>query len=106
MAAMFVYVTAADVAEARRLGRTVVEERLAACANILPGATSIYRWDGAVTEAEEAVLIVKSTEALAPALTERLRALHSYDVPCIIVVPIAGGSPDFLAWIEAETSPA
>jgi periplasmic divalent cation tolerance protein len=106
MAAMFLYITAADVAEARRLGRTVVEERLAACANILPGATSIYRWDGAVTEAEEAVLIVKSTEALAPALTERLRALHSYDVPCIIVVPIAGGSPDFLAWIEAETSPA
>ena len=81
MDVMFVYVTAGDAAEARRIGRAVVEERLAACANIIDKMTSIYWWDGKVQEAGEAVLILKTTEGRLAMLVERVQALHSYDCP-------------------------
>ncbi len=103
MAAVLVYMTAGDRAEAVRIGRVLVEERLAACANVLNGMTSIYRWQGEVCEDGEAVLIAKTTEAQADALTERVKALHSYDCPCVVTLPVAGGNPAFLEWIAEQT---
>lgn len=102
---VFVYVTARDRAEALSIGRVLVEERLVACVNILDGMRSLYWWDGAVQEADEAVLIAKTKSGLAPAVTARVKALHSYDVPCVVVLPVADGNPDFLDWIAAETRP-
>lgn len=104
MTAVFVYVTAGSEAEAAAIGRAVVEERLAACANILPVIRSLYWWDGAVQDSAEAALILKSTDAQAEALTARIRALHAYDCPCVVVLPITGGNPDFLAWLAEETA--
>ena len=103
MSACFCYITAGSREEALAIGRALVEERLAACANILDGMTSIYHWRGAIEEAKEAVLIVKTRAALVEPLTERVRALHSYDCPCVVALPITDGNPAYLAWIEAET---
>jgi len=103
MKCCFVYITASDADEARRLARALVESRLAACANVFDGMTSVYRWEGAVQESNEAVLIAKTREELVPALTEKIQDLHSYDCPCVVALPLTGGSDEFLAWIAAET---
>ncbi len=103
MPVMFVYVTTADIEEAKTLGRKLVEEQLAACANILPGATSIFRWQGKVEEAEEAVLILKTTEQKLERLIERAKSLHSYDCPCNEALPVVEGNRDFLEWVVRET---
>lgn len=105
MAAAFVYITAASPEEAERIGRTLVTERLAACANILPGMRSVYRWKGAVETASETVLIVKTRMEKAEALLAKVKQLHSYEVPCAVVLPIVAGLPDFLRWIDDETAP-
>ena len=103
MAVTIVYVTASDTSEARRIGRTLVEERLAACANIMAPMTSIYWWEGKVQEASEAVLILKTTEASLEALVSRVKALHSYDCPCIEAWPVTAGYGPFLDWVAQET---
>jgi periplasmic divalent cation tolerance protein len=103
MAAMFVYVTTGDQAEALAIGRAVVERRLAACANVVDGMKSIYWWDGAVQQATEAVLILKTEKDRVEALVAEVKARHSYDCPCIEAIEVAGGNPDFLAWINRET---
>ena len=105
MSASVVYVTAASRDEALAIGRTVIGERLAACANVLPGMRSIYWWEGQVAEDDEALLVLKTREALLAALIARIRALHSYTTPCITAWPITAGNPDYLAWI-AETTAA
>ena len=99
-----VYVTAPDRAQAEAIGRALVGERLAACANVLDGLTSIYRWEGAIQRDSEALLILKTRAALLPRVEARVRDLHPYDLPCIVAWPIAGGSSAYLAWIEAETA--
>lgn len=106
MSAFLVYITASDAAEATRIGRALVAARLAACANVQEKITSIYRWQGQVTEDTEAVLIAKTREALVDALIEKVVALHSYDCPCVVALPIAAGHGDFLEWIDAETREA
>jgi periplasmic divalent cation tolerance protein len=98
-----VWVTAADAGSAEALGRAVVEERLAACANVLPGLVSIYRWEGVVQRDAEAGLLLKTREDLAERLAARLAELHDYDVPCIVAWPIAHGSAAYLAWVRAQT---
>lgn len=103
MAAFFVYITASDGAEAVRIGRALVEERLAACANVLNNMTSIYRWRGEICEDSEAVLIAKTTDDKVAALTERVKGLHSYDCPCVVALPVTGGNGAFLDWIEEQT---
>jgi periplasmic divalent cation tolerance protein len=103
MSVMFVYATAGDADEARRIGRAVVEERLAACANVIDGMKSIYWWQGAVQEGNETVLILKTTEARVEALISRIKSLHSYDCPAIVALPIVAGLQGFLDWIGAET---
>ena len=103
MSAHFVYVTAASPEEARRIAAAVVTEQLAACANMVTGMRSIYRWQGEIAEDEETVLILKTRAALLDQVIERVRALHSYDCPCIVAWPITAGNPPFLHWIAAET---
>ena len=103
MSFQFLYVTTDSPEEARKIGRALIEERFAACVNILNEMSSLYWWEGKVTEGEEAVLIVKTREDLVPAVTDRIKALHSYTVPCVVALPITQGNPDFLAWIERET---
>ena len=98
---LWVYITAADDAEARRIGRALVEEGLAACVNLLPGHTAIYRWEGRVEEAEEAAFVAKTTAARFEALRARIRALHSYTLPCIVALPVAVGDEGFLDWVRA-----
>ena len=100
---VLLYVTAGSHDEALRIGRALVGERLAACANILPGMTSVYRWQGRVQEDDETVLIVKTRDTLVEQTTARIKALHSYEVPCVVAVALAGGNQDFLNWIMKET---
>lgn len=89
--------------EARRIARTVVEERLAACANLLGPCHSIYRWQGKVEEAQEVAAIFKTVAEKAPALVARIAELHSYEVPAAVVWPILHALPAYAAWVEAET---
>jgi periplasmic divalent cation tolerance protein len=103
MKACFVYVTAADAAEAKSLGKRLVEARLAACANVIDSMTSIYRWEGQLNEDSEAVLILKTQADLVDRLTAMLLELHSYDRPCVVALPVIGGSSQFIDWIGAET---
>jgi periplasmic divalent cation tolerance protein len=100
MSVVSVYATFADAEEAERIGRTVVEERLAACINILGPIRSIYRWQGAVESAAEIAAIFKTNEAMAEALIARIAALHSYDVPCIVAWPIDRIAHSYGEWIE------
>ena len=103
MTATMIYITASSPTEALTIGRTVVGERLAACANVLPGVTSVYWWQGEVQEEAEASLILKTRSDLVERLTARVKDLHSYGCPCIVALPIAAGNPDFLRWIAEET---
>jgi len=97
-----VYAVFADADEAHRIARTVVEEKLAACANILGACHSIYRWQGAVEEADEVAAIFKARVENAEALTARIAGLHSYDVPAIVVWPIERAWPAYADWVESE----
>lgn len=103
---LWVYVTAADEAEARRIGRALVEENLAACVNVLPGHTAIYRWQGAIEEGPEAAFVAKTTAARFEALRARIRALHSYSLPAIVALPAAAGDVEFLDWVRAQAASA
>ena len=105
MTAYFCYVTAPSREEALAIGRTVVTERLAACANVLDGMASVYWWRGTLEQAREAVLILKTRAELLERLCARIKALHSYECPCVVALPIAAGNPDYLDWIAAETAP-
>jgi len=97
-----VYAVFADAGEAQRIARTVVGERLAACANILGACRSVYRWQGAVEEADEVAAIFKARADQAEALVARIAGLHSYDVPAIAVWPVEQAWPAYAAWVEAE----
>lgn len=104
MSARFVYITAPTAVEAQRIASALIGERLAACANVMDGVRSLYWWEGAVQDEREAVLILKTREDLVEAVIERVRALHSYDCPCIVALPIEAGNPAFLDWIASETA--
>lgn len=86
--------------EAARLARTLVEETLVACATLLPGAESVYRWEGKIETAAETLLLLKTEKKKLPALEARLHALHSYQTPEFLVLPIEAGSQAYLAWLE------
>jgi periplasmic divalent cation tolerance protein len=101
----FVYMTAGSLAEARTIGRDLVESGLAACVNILPGMQSIYRWEGKIEQATEVVVIAKTTAARVPAMTARVKSLHSYECPCVVSLKVEGGYQPFLDWIDANVSP-
>jgi periplasmic divalent cation tolerance protein len=99
-----IYVLFADAAEAERIGRLVVEQRLAACINILAPCRSIYRWQGKIEEAIEVPAIFKTESTKADALIERIAALHSYDVPCITATPIDRLLRSYADWVDEAVS--
>lgn len=101
-----VYLTLADRPSALAMGRTLVEERIVACANVIDGMTSIYQWQGAIEEANETVLLLKTTSDLVDQVTRRIVEMHSYECPCVVALPIENGNPAYLQWISEETSPA
>ena len=103
--AVVVLSTAPDAATAEAIGRALVEERLAACVSRLPGVQSLFHWEGGVENADEVLLLVKSLASRTPGLTRRLRELHPYEVPEILVLPVAAGLPEYLDWIRTSVSP-
>jgi periplasmic divalent cation tolerance protein len=101
--AIVVLVTTPTPERAAEIARALVEERLAACGNVLPAIRSIYRWEGRVQDDQEALLVLKSTRDRFEALRDRVLALHPYQVPEVIALPVEAGSAAYLAWIAGET---
>jgi periplasmic divalent cation tolerance protein len=99
---LVVLCTCPDPATARRLAHGLVEDGHAACVNIVPGLHSIYRWQGAVEESAEVLLLAKTERAQYPALEAALRAAHPYELPAVVAVPIVAGSEPYLAWLHAS----
>lgn len=99
-----VFVTAPGRAEGLALARQVVEESLAACGNVIPGVTSVFRWDGKVNEEEEVLLILKTTVARSPALIARVAELHTYEVPEVLSLRVEDGFGPYLDWVDECTS--
>ncbi len=101
---VLLYLTCANKDEAKTIARTLIDERLIACANILGKMTSVYRWEGTVVEDEEIAVLLKTRRDMAARATERVKELHSYDLPCVVGLPIQGGNPDFIGWLNCEVS--
>jgi periplasmic divalent cation tolerance protein len=106
MAVQFVYMTAGSKAEAQKIGKALVESRLAACVNIVDNMESIYRWEEEIQQDAEVVLIAKTTDDLISPLIEKVIALHSFDCPGIVSLPVLEGYPPFLNWIQTEVKKA
>jgi len=104
--AVFVYTTYPSLVEAEKAGRTIVEQRLAACVNILPGMVSHYWWEGKIERGEEAVMIIKTRASLAERVRDAVKAGHPYTTPAILVIPLESVEESYLGWIMAETEKA
>lgn len=103
--ARLLYVTTPTREEARSLANELLSRRLIACANLLPQMESIYRWKGNIESANECVLLLKTDAALVADVTQAIESLHSYEVPCVLELPIESGSLPYLNWIHSETKP-
>ena len=101
--AFVIFVTTSSPAEARKIGRALVEEKLVACANIVPQVRSIYRWQGKIRDESEALMVLKTRSGQVQKIIKKVRSLHSYTVPEIIALPIVAGSKDYLRWIYEVT---
>lgn len=99
-----VVITAADAGWLASFTRTLVEERLAACGQVIESIRSIYRWEGAVQEETEARVALHTRRSLVDAIVARAAELHPYDVPCVLALPVVAGNPAYLAWLAAETA--
>ncbi len=104
--AVLLYSTAGSEDEARGIARALIGERLAACVNLLPGMESFYHWKGTVESDREIVVLAKTRPDLAEAARRCIQEHHSYECPCVVVLPIIGGHPPFLDWISSETTNA
>lgn len=98
-----VFVTVGNSEDAARIGRAVVEERLAACANIIPQIRSLYWWKGEICDEQETLLIMKTPSSMFPTLKQRVRELHTYELPEIIAMPVSEGLPEYLDWVAGST---
>lgn len=98
-----VYSTCPDAQTALAIGRVLVQERLAACANIVPGVTSVFRWDGEICEEAEVSMVLKTRRDLVDRLVARGSALHPYETPAFVAMPIVAGAPSYLDWVRSET---
>ena len=103
MKASLIYITAESMDEAKTIAKELVLNRLAACANIIDKVSSLYWWKGEIQDDREVIIIAKTKESLVPELIETVKAVHSYECPCIVSLPIVDGNPAFLEWISAET---
>lgn len=103
--ALIAFTTFASEADAARIMRVLVEERLAACANLLPGARSLYRWQGELKDEREVVVLLKTRKQDWTALLSRLHELHPYETPELVAVRIAAAAPKYMAWLEAQLAP-
>lgn len=101
---VLVFTTVPNAQSAEAIATALVEERLAACVSMLPPMISIYRWEGSLTRDEEQQLLIKTTADRVPALSERLKVLHPYRVPELLVCTVTGGSAAYLEWVRAETN--
>jgi periplasmic divalent cation tolerance protein len=101
---VFLYSTLPDCEAAERVGRALVEAKLAACVNIFPPMISIYEWDGRLETASETAVLIKTRRDLADHAIAAARPLHPYTVPCFLILPIDGGNKDYLAWARAQTT--
>jgi len=101
--AVLVYTTYPSIVEAEQAGRALVEQRLCACVNILPGMVSLYWWQGKVDRGEEVVMVIKTRASLAEPVRAAVKQMHSYTTPAILVLPVESVDPDYHAWIVAET---
>lgn len=102
---LVVLVTAGSADDASRLANALVEERLAACVNVVPGVQSVYRWQGAVEHAAEWLLVIKTARARLADVVARVKALHTYTVPEVLALPVYGGSEAYLSWLLAQVEP-
>lgn len=102
---LIVFITVGNPDQAYRIAKTVVEENLAACVNIIPAVRSIYRWKGEICDDPECLLLAKTTRDVFPLLEARVKAVHSYEVPEIIAVPVERGFPPYLDWVAENTHP-
>lgn len=100
MSYVIVYVTTKDENEARSIGERLVSEKLAACVNMIPSIESVYWWKGKIEKDKESVMMIKTKEDLVEKVISRTKELHSYDVPCIDVIPITEGNRDYFKWIQ------
>lgn len=100
---ILLYITTRDRDEARSIASTLVEERLIACGNVIDGMESVYWWKGKIETSQEAILIAKTDRRNAEIVTARILELHSYETPCVVALPIEGGNPEYLAWVEGES---
>jgi periplasmic divalent cation tolerance protein len=105
MPACVAFCACPDAATATRIADVLVGERLAACVNVLPGVTSVYRWQGAVERAGEVLLLIKTATDRVPALSQRIVALHPYELPEVVAVEAAAGLPAYLDWVAAQSAP-
>jgi periplasmic divalent cation tolerance protein len=96
------FITTANTEEASRIAEALLKERKAACVNILPGVSSLFRWQGKLEKAKESLLVVKSRASLLEQIIKLVKEHHSYDVPEIITLPVTGGNPDYLEWMAQE----
>lgn len=101
-----VLVTAPTGEKAHEIARDLVEKNLAACVNIVAGVRSVYRWDGAIQDDQEDLLVIKTSRARLPELIARVREVHPYSVPEVVALPVEAGHADYLAWVLAETRSA
>jgi periplasmic divalent cation tolerance protein len=101
--AVFVYTTYPSIVEAEQAGRTIVERRLAACVNILPGMVSHFWWEGKIERGEEVVMIIKTRASLAQDVERAVKEMHSYSTPAILVIPLESVEKTYLGWLMAET---
>ena len=96
-------VTCPNRKQASSMARALVKEKLAACVNVVPGLTSIYRWNGKIEAAREVLLIIKSRRALSKRMVDRIRSLHRYEVPEVVTIPVVAGNPAYLRWVRQAT---
>ena len=101
---ILVYITTPNEAEAKKIASSLVQEKLAACANILPQVSSVFYWNGKLQQKDESLLLLKTRQDKFLALQQRAKELHSYELPCIVGLPVSAGLPEFLSWVKQEVS--
>jgi periplasmic divalent cation tolerance protein len=100
---LVVFITASSYEEARKIASALVDQKKAACVNIVPKVNSLFRWKGKIEEVEESLMVVKTRAELFPEVVSAVKSIHSYEVPEIIALPIVEGNPDYLTWLKEET---